>query len=80
MTDHPAQEFILTNLSFNVTQLKDLEFICELAACVSKVEEPWVERAQVYRKLFARRISELEAQLEAPLRGHVSADHKKHGV
>lgn len=69
-TKHPAREFLLANLSFNLSQLKDLDFICELAqefagdTTYSDIlkERGWLERIAHYRAILQQRISELEAR------------------
>ena len=62
--EHPARESLVANLSFNVTQLKDLEYICELAELFLKDSSGiWPERIARYRAILMKRIDELETQL-----------------
>lgn len=61
--DHPAVHNLMANLSFNLTQLKDLEYICELARGARPGAALWYERIDWYRGQFLNRIEELEAQL-----------------
>lgn len=50
------------SLSFNLTQLKDLEYICELAQLYLKgTGGVWPERIERYRGQLLNRIEELEA-------------------
>jgi hypothetical protein len=51
---------------FNVTNLKDLDYICEIAQAYYETsyglpkEEEWLERIRKYRELIRGRIRELE--------------------
>lgn len=59
---HPAQDNLMATLSFNLTQLKDLEYLLELAQMSTGGN--WAERAKAYRLILLKRIAELEAQLK----------------
>lgn len=64
-TMHPAQDNLIANLSFNLSQLKDLEYICELAANLAvNLDSPWQQRITNYRAMLQARIHELEAELK----------------
>lgn len=65
MPEHPAKEFLLTTLSFNLPQLKDLDYILELASLYLKdTGGQWPERIAKYREIFNKRIEEMEQELK----------------
>lgn len=66
---HPAAENLMAMMCFNAGQLKHLEAICAFAegGYASRGQwSNWVEACVHYRKQFAARREELEAQMKAP--------------
>lgn len=59
------EELRRTEMTFELTQLEDLRYICELALGHFETDEYWLRRIRLYRDLFKAQI----AQLELPTNG-----------